>query len=443
MKVCEFATGGVARRLGFACPMRSPALAIAIPIALALAACNRQPKAAYRTDVVSKGAISEVVSATGDVSAVVTVNVGSQISGTIAKLHVDFNSPVKKGQVLAEIDPRLFNAALGRAVAGLAAARADVVKSRVALADAQRIERRTAELAKGKLIAQADLDTAAANREGAAAGLVGAEARVLQAQADRDTAATNVALCKILSPIDGVVISRSIDVGQTVAASLQAPTLFLIANDLTQMQILANVDEADVGKVKDGLTARFSVDAFPGEPFEGRIREVRQSPSTIQNVVTYAAVIEAPNPERKLRQGMTASVTIVTNQRNDALRVPNAALRFRPASEGEAPATGGAPGRGSRPSAGAATAGGSGTRGLARGGAGPGAAGDRKGARRGRVYKLEGGVAKGVDIQVGISDGRQTEVLSGLAEGDVVIVGDAAAPGTAGAPQGGPRRGLF
>src|SRR5690242_16889460 len=164
------------------------------------------------------------------------------------------------------------------------------------------------------------MDAATAAREAAEAGVEAADARIRQARADEQGAATNVALCRITSPIDGIVISRSVDVGQTVAASLQAPTLFLIANDLAQMQILAAVDEADVGKVKAGMPARFTVDAFPGEVFQGRIREVRQAPTNVQNVVTYAAAIDAPNGERKLRQGMTASVQIVTSARESALR---------------------------------------------------------------------------------------------------------------------------
>jgi HlyD family secretion protein len=428
-----------------------PALPLAVALAaLALSACGGASKTSFRTEKVTRGPVSEVVSATGDVSAVVTVNVGSQISGIISKLYVDFNSPVKKDQVLAEIDPRLFRAALARAMAGLAAADADVVKARAALADAERTERRSLELAKRSLLAQADVDAAVAAREGAAAALLGAQARVLQARADRDTAQTNVQLCQIRSPIDGIVISRSIDVGQTVAASLQAPTLFLIANDLTRMQILANVDEADVGKVKDGLTARFSVDAFPGEAFEGRIREVRQAPNAIQNVVTYPAVIDAPNPERKLRQGMTASVTIVTSQRSDALRMPNAALRYRPSGEegggGRGDGGGGASGGGERERARPA-----GTPGVARadspdGGAGPRGeeAGRRKGARRGRVFRLVEGKASPVDVQVGISDGRQTELLAGLTEGDEVIVGDSGGgPPASPQPQGGSRRGFL
>ncbi|HET9595250.1 MAG TPA: efflux RND transporter periplasmic adaptor subunit [Anaeromyxobacteraceae bacterium] len=429
--------------------------------ALALAsgaACSRAPRTSFRTEPVTRGPISEVVSATGDVSALVTVNVGSQVSGTIHKLHVDFNSPVKKNQVLAEIDPRLFKAALERAVAGLAAADADVAKARAALADSERTERRSVELAKRQLVAQADVDAAVAAREGAQAALQGARARVLQARADRDTAQTNVELCLIRSPIDGIVISRAIDVGQTVAASLQAPTLFLIANDLTRMQILANVDEADVGKVKDGLTARFTVDAFPGETFEGRIREVRQAPNTIQNVVTYAAVIDAPNPDRKLRQGMTASVTIVTSQRGEAVRVANAALRYRPSGD-EGGGRGGGGGGGGGGRGGGGGGGGertpgprpSGTPGVARADTGETAApaqaadrpaGERKGARRGRVYRLVDGKPSAVEVQVGISDGRLTEVMGGLSEGDEVIVGDTGG-GAPGGSQGGPRRGFL
>jgi HlyD family secretion protein len=415
-------------------PARSILLAAACA---ALAACSRGPKATYRTEPVTKGPISEVVSATGDVSALVTVNVGTQVSGTLSKLYVDFNSPVKKDQVLAELDPRLFNAALERAVAGLAAAEADVAKAKAALVDAQRTERRTLELARSKLVAQADADAAVTAREGAQASLQGAEARVLQARADRDTAATNVALSKIRSPVDGIVIQRSVDVGQTVAASLQTPTLFLIANDLTRMQILANIDEADVGKVKEGLAARFTVDAYPGEVFQGRIRDVRQAPNTIQNVVTYAAVIDAPNPERKLRQGMTASVTIVTQQRGEALRVSNAALRYRPAGE-ERPGGAGAPGAPPR----------SATPGVARADTGerrPPPAPEvveRRGARRARAYRAVDGRPTPVDLQVGISDGRQTEVLAGLEEGEQVIVGDGGGP-QGGPGGGGPRRGLF
>ncbi len=250
-------------------------------------ACGRREAQSFRTDSVSRGPVSEIVNATGDVSAIVTVNVGSQVSGIIEKLYVDFNSKVKKGQLLATLDLRLFRAQLEKADAALASAKANVERAEAAYADSVRIAARTVELRKQNLIAQADLDTATATRDGNAAALSAAKASVLQARADRSLSATNLEFARIASPIDGVVVSRNVDVGQTVAAAFQAPTLFLIANDLTKMQILANIDEADVGKVKEGMQARFTVDAYPAETFSGSIREVRQAPTTIQNVVTY------------------------------------------------------------------------------------------------------------------------------------------------------------
>src|SRR5205814_1859997 len=307
---------------------------VSTALALAVAACGQKAAVPYRTEPVTRGTVNESVSATGDVSALVTVSVGSQVSGIIDKLYVDFNSPVKKGQLLATLDPRLFQAQMEKAEATLASAKANVEKAHVAYADSKRIATRQQELRQTGLISQADLDTAMATRDQNAAALPAAKASVLQARADRDMAAANLAFTKIASPIDGIVVSRNVDVGQTVAAAFQAPTLFLIANDLTKMQILANIDEADVGKVREDLEARFTVDAYPGEIFTGKIREVRQAPTTIQNVVTYAAVIAAPNPDHKLRQGMTASVTVTAAHKDDALRVPNAALRFRPDDAG-------------------------------------------------------------------------------------------------------------
>src|SRR5919108_4782080 len=308
--------------------MRAVATASSVALLL-LASCRRGTSESYRTEPVTRGSMTEIVSATGDVSAIITVNVGSQVSGTISKLYVDFNSQVKKDQPLADLDPRLFRAALEKAQAGLASAEADVEKAQAQLNDAVRVEKRTKELFEQKLVSQQDVDSAVANREQMAANLSSTKAKVLQARADRDQAATNLAFARITSPIDGIVVSRAVDVGQTVAAAFQAPTLFLIANDLTKMQILANIDEADVGKVREGLLAKFTVDAFPGETFTGKISDVRQAPTTIQNVVTYPAVIEAPNPDKKLRQGMTASVTITAARKEDALRVPNAALRWK------------------------------------------------------------------------------------------------------------------
>ena len=390
---------------------------IALIAVLAVAACGRKQAAPWRTDPVTRGPVSEVVNATGDVSVIVTVNVGSQVSGIIDKLYVDFNSKVKKDQLLATLDPRLFQAQLEKAEASLASAKANVEKAQAAYADSVRIANRQQELRQQGLISQADLDTALATRDQNAAGLSASKATVLQAKADRDMAATNLAFTRIRSPIDGIVVSRSVDVGQTVAAAFQAPTLFLIANDLTKMQILANIDEADVGKVREGLEAKFTVDAYPGETFTGMIRDVRQAPNTIQNVVTYPAVIDAPNPDRKLRQGMTASVNITAARKDDSLRVSNAALRWKP-DESAAPEAAQRPG--GTPQARTASA--------ASRGARDGSAQQAPG-RAGRVYKLENGKPVPVNIRIGLSDGQRTEVIEGLSEGDRVIVGggDAAA----------------
>ncbi len=377
-------------------------------IVVLLAGCSGREGPIYRTDAVTRGSVSEVVNATGDVSAIVTVNVGSQVSGIIDQLYVDFNSVVKKAQLLASLDPRLFQAQLEKAEASLASAKANVEKAQAAYNDSVRIASRNQELRQQGLISQAELDTAFATRDQNAAALSAAKAAVLQAKADRDMAATNLVFTRITSPIDGIVVSRSVDVGQTVAAAFQAPTLFLIANDLTKMQILANIDEADVGKVRAGLEARFTVDAYPGETFSGVIRDVRQAPTTIQNVVTYPAVIDAPNPDRKLRQGMTASVTIITARKDDVLRVPNAALRWTP-GDGVLQE---APRQAAPPQARTASAAARGAR-----------EGGQQAGRAGRVYKLQDGKPVPVLIHVGFSDGQRTELLEGLAEGDRVIVG--------------------
>jgi HlyD family secretion protein len=413
--------------------MEDPALRRLLPIALLLcAACGRKSAATFRTDAVTRGPVSEIVNATGDVSAIVTVNVGSQVSGIIDKLNVDFNSLVKKGDLLATLDPRLFQAQLEKANAQLESAKANVEKAQAAYDDSVRIAARIANLRKTGLVAQADVDTALATRDGNKAALSAAKAAVLQAKADRDMAATNLAFTKITSPIDGIVVSRNVDVGQTVAAAFQAPTLFLIANDLTKMQILANIDEADVGKVHEGLAAKFTVDAYPGETFTGVISQVRQAPNTIQNVVTYQGVISAPNPDRKLRQGMTASVTITTAHKDDALRVANAALRWKPEEPSAAAAE---PGPGAARAATSPQA--RNPSAAARGAREPGA--QQGPGRPGRVYKVVDGKPVPVMIRVGLSDGQRTEVLEGLSEGDQVIVGGGDG---AGAPQQ-RRRGPF
>jgi HlyD family secretion protein len=383
----------------------------------ALFACTHASAPAYRTEAVTRGLVSQTVNATGDVSALVTVSVGSQVSGIVDKLFVDFNSPVHKGEVLAALDTRLFAAALERADAGFAAANANVEKSQAAFADSERTASRDVELKNQGLISQAELDTAASTRDGNAAALSAAKAAALQAKADRDQARVNLEFTSIKSPIDGMVVSRSIDVGQTVAAAFQAPTLFVIANDLTKMQILANIDEADVGKVQEGLEARFTVDAYPGETFTGTIRQVREAATTANNVVTYAAVIDAANPDRKLRQGMTASVTIVNASRDGALRIPNAALRFKPdAPPAQAQQKSAPQGRDPAP--------------LPRG---PG--------KSATVFKLENGNPVAVSVRLGIADGQRTEVIDGLNEGDQVIVGGGSSSSAPAQQQskGGPR----
>lgn len=396
-------------------------------LALALSACQPKAKPTFRTDDVGRGDVTEAITATGAVEAIQTVSVGTQVSGTVARLFVDFNSRVHRGQLLAELDPRLFKAALTRAEASVAAAEADVEKAKVQLADAERTLDRNRKLVAKELVAQAELDTALAAKEAAQAAVKAAQARVQLARAERDTAETNVTLCKVRSPIDGVVIGRATDVGQTVAASFQSPTLFTIANDLTRMQIVANIDEADIGKVREEMPARFTVEAFPGESFEGRIREVRPAPTTVQNVVTYAAVIDAPNPDRKLRQGMTASVTIAVQKRENVLKLPNAALRYRPPEDPTAPKS----------------------EERREGRRKPESAMAVEGARKPRtatVYRLVDGKPAPLEVTLGLSDGRTTEVLSGVSEGDALVVGDSTprtGGGMGGPPGGGQRRGPF
>src|SRR6266545_4082403 len=270
----------------------------------------------YQTATITRGPITQAVTATGTLNPVVNVQVGSQVSGNIAKLFVDFNSQVKAGQVVAQIDPALFQATVTQAEGDLANAQAALELAKVNAT-------RTQELFARKTSSQADLDQAVAN-------LHTAEANVKIKQGALDKARADLEHCTITSPIDGVVISRSVDVGQTVAASLQAPVIFVIANDLAKMQIDANVAEADVGVVKIDQNVDFTVDAFPMETFHGKVVQVRNAPITVQNVVTYDTVIGVSNPELKLKSGMTANVSIIIAHKDDVLQIKNAALRYRP-----------------------------------------------------------------------------------------------------------------
>src|SRR2546422_1009114 len=301
-------------------------------------------KPQYFTAKADRGDIREVVEATGTINAVITVQVGSQVSGTIAHLYADFNSRVKKGQVVAQIDPSLFRGTLLQARAGLANARANLIASQANLekAKATAVQTRadyvrTTGLAKEGVMSQQQLDLAKANAETADAGVSAAQAQVTQAaaqaqqkQAAVTVAQTNLDYTTIHAPIDGTVIARNVDVGQTVAASLQAPTLFTIAQDLTKMQVYASTDESDVGMIRTGQMVTFKVDAFPKDTFSGRVSQVRLNATTVQNVVTYNTIIDFDNPELKLFPGMTAYITIPVATANNVVRVANGALRYKP-----------------------------------------------------------------------------------------------------------------
>ena len=386
---------------------------------------NGDTKALYETAKVDRGAIVAKVTATGTLSALVTVQVGSQVSGRLAQINVDYNSTVTKGEIIAVIDPQLYEAQLEQAKANALAAQASLTKAQVAYEQSLRDLKRQKALAEQHLVAQADLDTAQATSDEAKAQVEAAKAQLAQSQATLHTAQVNLGYTKIVSPINGTVISRSVDVGQTVAASLQAPTLFTIAEDLKRMQVDTNVAEADVGKLSAGMDATFTVDAYPHRIFRGKIRQIRNAPQTVSNVVTYDAVIDVENPDLALKPGMTANVTIVYADRRDVLRVPNAALRFQPMPGGRGAGMargGGAGGRGGQ--------GGQGPWRSRQGGAEAGVAGETLASHK-AVYVLNGAQPSRTPIVIGVTDGTNTEVESGeLKEGDAVITGLAiGAPG--------------
>lgn len=343
---------------------------------------------AFRFDLatVDRGPIRAKVTATGTVNPIVTVQVGAQVSGTIQALGADFNTVVKPGQMMAQIDPRLFKAAVQQAEANVLVTRANAAQVRAQLGNARKQASRNRYLLERKLVAQQDVDTTDTAAEALAAQLKATEAAATQAEAALATARTNLAYTTIRSPVSGIVITRNIDVGQTVAAAFAAPTLFLVGEDLTKMQVDTNIAEADVGRLARGMTASFTVDAYPAQVFSGRIREVRNSPQVIQNVVTYDAVIDVDNSALKLKPGMTATIEIVYAERESALRVPNAGIRFRPPAEVQGKTT-------------------------------PVVPLDRK-----VVWLKRGGAAVPVFFKPGVSDGILTEVLEGdVRPGDQVI----------------------
>jgi HlyD family secretion protein len=288
------------------------------------------PAVHYETVSVDRGTIAAKVTSTGNLSALLTVQVGSQVSGRVQYLYVDYNSAVKKGQPIAKLDPILFQAALAQARANLLSVEGVLKKDQAQEINMQAIFNRTKALQEAQVMAQADLDTASANFGAAKAQVETDQSNLESARALLNQAQVNLDYTTIISPIDGTVISRNVDVGQTVAASFQAPTLFVIARDLRHMQVDTNVGEADVGRLYAGMTATFTVDAFPNHEFTGKLRQIRNAAQTLQNVVTYDGVIDVENPDLLLRPGMTANTSFVAAQKDNVVRLRNAALRFEP-----------------------------------------------------------------------------------------------------------------
>jgi HlyD family secretion protein len=421
-------------------------------------------KPSYLFAAVERGDIALQVAASGTLAAVTTVQVGTQVSGTIAELYVDYNSEVKKGQLLAKLDPALFQAQvdqqeanvrtaeanLNNDAAAIASAKANLEKARVDVLDKQRKLKRTKELFNENLVTRDDLDTAQAaldaalatqkameaQIESAEAGKIADQARLRQAQAGLETARLNLANTIITSPISGTIISRNVDRGQTVAASFSSPTLFQIGEDLTKMQVNTNIDEADVARIKTGMGAAFTVDAYSGETFAGTLNQIRLAASTVQNVVTYNAIIDVPNPQLKLKPGMTANVKILIQKAEDVLKLPNSALRFKPSlSDLELEAAYQRSGEGAG----------------ARRGAEPAASGANRGGRT-TVWVLGAdNLLRPILLTLGVTDGTYSLITDGkLKQGDKVITGLAAdpnrsvartttsAPGLGGPGMGGP-----
>ena len=344
----------------------------------------------FKTEKAARGEIVESVNATGTVNAIITVNVGTQVSGTIIKLYADFNSRVKKGQIIARIDPTVFDAQVEQAKANLSAARANLAKSEVTVKDTKRTFDRSRELVKRNLIAQGDLDTAETNYESAKAQVDVSKAQVQQSLAALRMSETNLKYTNIISPVNGIVVSRNVDVGQTVAASFQTPTIFMIAEDLTKMQIDTNVNEADIGKIVVGQDVLFTVDAYPERNFKGKVAQVRNAPIIVQNVVTYDVVIRVDNSDLKLKPGMTANSSIVTTRKSDALKILNSSLRFKYSDKTSSK---------------------------------PEVKPELKTGGGQSIWILDKGKPKRIKIKTGISDGSYTELVSGdVKEGDEIII---------------------
>ena len=356
-------------------------LAIAVMAVLAgiIIVFSDSKKIKFKTAKIQKGEITQTVRATGNVNPVTTIIVGTRVSGTIVALYADYNSRIKKGQLIAQIDPTPFENELKHSEAELLNAKATLFKAEVTLKDAERTLKRKQELFKRDLIARSELDDAETAYNTARAQYEIALAQVKKAEAGLRQAKTNLGYTRIFSPVDGVVIAKNVEVGQTVAASFQTPTLFTIAPDLTKMQVDTNVDEADISKIKKGMEVNFTVDAYPDKKFKGIVSQIRLSPTVTQNVVTYNVVISVDNSHLLLKPGMTANVTFVVNSKENVIKIPNSALRFKMP--------------------------------------------DTPPSKQQGVWVIRGGKSVRVNVKTGISDGEWTELIEGdLKEGEEVII---------------------
>jgi HlyD family secretion protein len=373
------------------------------------------------TAVVTRGDVVETVTATGTLEAVETVEVGTQVSGTIKSLKADFNSQVRRGQVIAELEPSLFATQVEQARATVLRLQAEVEAARVQVEDTAQKRRRARQLSEQGLLPATELETAEANARQAEASLQASEAQLVQGRASLNQSLVNLGHTTITAPIDGVVISRNVEVGQTVAASMQAPTLFVLARDLRHMQVNARIDEADIGRITQGQRVEFSVDAYPDRTFSGTVKQVRLAPVVEQNVVSYVTVIDVPNPELQLKPGMTANVSLEIARADAVLRVPNAALRFRPTAELFAAL--GTPAPATRAAQTAAPRSVSGT----------------SDSMRAAVWVLAGGELRRVPVQPLVSDGVVTGVADDpLQEGANVVTGVPVHITTGSSPAGSP-----
>ncbi len=411
---------------------------------------HKPPPYTFQTEPVTKRHIVGRVTATGTLLATVTVQVGTQVTGRIQKLLVDYNSEVKKGQLVAQIDPLLYEAARDNARANFVQAKAQVESAKATAELDKKLYARELALQKDNLASQQDVETAETNSNVADANVNVAKANLAQQEAQLHTAEANLMYTDIISPIKGTVISRSVDVGQTVAASLSAPTLFTIAEDLHKMQVNTNIAEGDVGRLEVGMDATFTVDAFPGRTFKGKISQIRNAATTLQNVVTYDAVIDVVNDDLKLRPGMTANSTVVFAERDDVLSVSNTALRFRPPPEMTAPDSSGSAGERHHHEHGESAHHDGGTPADDAGAGEEGVHGDRPRSEGKTVWTEKDGLAVSTRVHLGLTDGSFTEVTGhSIHEGDLVIV-DAiptakGASGAGGPPggAGGQRRMFF